>query len=57
MNARLLVSLVASTLLTCGAFSAIGAAMTPPPLKIIATVVAHPRAEAHWYAPAYAHGL
>lgn len=43
MNARLLVSLVAAALVVFAGSEALGAAIAPPQLKIIATVVAHKR--------------
>ena len=44
MYARFLVSLVAAALVVFAGSEALGCAIAPPQLKIIATVVAHPRA-------------
>jgi hypothetical protein len=42
MKPRFLVSLVAATLVVFAGTEALGSAIAPPALKIIATVVAHP---------------
>jgi hypothetical protein len=42
MLGRFLVSLAAAALVTFAGTEALGAAIAPAPLKIIATVVAHP---------------
>ncbi|HTC30046.1 MAG TPA: hypothetical protein VK702_04920 [Candidatus Acidoferrum sp.] len=42
MLGRFLISLAAAAVLTFVGTEALGAAITPAPLKIIATVVAHP---------------
>jgi|HubBroStandDraft_1064217.scaffolds.fasta_scaffold1475377_1 hypothetical protein len=57
MNGRLITSLVAAGAIVFVGAGALGSAISPTPLKVIATVVAHPRAETHWVARAYAHGL
>jgi len=44
MLARFLVSLAAAVVVAFAGTAALGAAIAPAPLKIIATVVAHPHA-------------
>jgi hypothetical protein len=50
MFRRLAVSLAAAVALVYVGTDALGAAIYPPPLKIIATVVAHPHPDARYVA-------
>jgi hypothetical protein len=57
MNGRFITSLVAAGIIAFIGADAFGAAISPPPLKTIAVVVAHARPDTQWVARGYAHGL
>jgi hypothetical protein len=50
MFRRLALSLVAAAVLVYAGTDAFGAAISPPPLKIIATVIAHPHPDTRYVA-------
>jgi hypothetical protein len=50
MFRRLLVSVIAAVVVAYAGTEALAAAIAPPPLKIIATVVAHPHPDSSYIA-------